>query len=186
MKALLLADEEYLSPVYQRLKDEVSRFLKLRGFETQCLEVKAEQVTFCRGCFGCWIKKPGECVLKDAMSEINPAVMNSDTVIYLSPIIFGQFSPTLKSVIDRGLPNMLPFFVKRPDGSTMHPPRYKTYPNLIIIGYGEGIGEEDKQLFRDITLKHRRSVDVLIYEGSSAAFAETLSTIKLGRVKGSL
>lgn len=186
MKALLISDQEYPTKTYQGLSDLAGSFLKKKGFDTEMIELRADNLTFCMGCFGCWIKKPGECVINDRMAQINRSVMNSDLVIYLSPIIFGQFSPNIKNVIDRGLVNMLPFFVTRPDGSTMHPPRYDSYPRQIIIGYGDEISEEDQQLFVDITKKHRRTIEVLIYQASSENMVEALNKIEFGRVGGIL
>lgn len=186
MKALLISDQEYPTKTYQSLNDLTGTFLKQKGFETEMMELGAENLTFCMGCFGCWIKKPGECVINDRMAQINRSVMNSDMVIYLSPIIFGQFSPNIKNIIDRSLPNMLPFFETRPDGSTMHPPRYETYPGQIIIGYGDEISDEDKQLFIDVTKKHRRNIEVLIYQETAVNIVKALNKVELGRVGGNL
>lgn len=186
MKALVIADREYLTRVYEGLYDLTDKYLKQKGIETELMELKAENLTFCMGCFSCWIKKPGECIINDQMAQINEKVMNSDIVIYLSPIVFGQFSPNIKNVIDRGLPNMLPFFERRPDGSTMHPPRYKTYPCQIIIGYGDGLSDEDQQLFIDVTKKHRRNIEVLIYQDPPQTIVESLNNLELRRVGGQL
>jgi hypothetical protein len=112
--------------------------------------------------------------------------MGSDVVVFLSPVIFGQFSANIKTVIDRWLPNMLPFFDKRPDGSTMHPARYEDYPNQIMIGYGEDLSEQDALLFSDITKKHRRNVEVLIGKGSAPEIEKGLDGIRLERVGGLL
>jgi len=78
MKALLISDQEYLTRTYQGLNDLTGKFLKQKGFETELLELSAENLTFCMGCFGCWIKKPGECVINDRMAQINRSVMNSE------------------------------------------------------------------------------------------------------------
>ncbi|MDR3601621.1 MAG: flavodoxin family protein [Desulfosporosinus sp.] len=182
MKALLISDKQYLTKTYQSLKNSIELFLKTKGFGTEIMEVGAENLTFCKGCFGCWIKKPGECVINDMMTQINQSFMNCDVVIYLSPIIFGQFSANIKNTVDRSLPNMLPFFVKRPDGSTTHPPRYNTYPKQIIVGYGETVSDEDKQLFIDVTKKHRRNIEVLIYQETSETIIKTLNTMEFGRM----
>lgn len=186
MKALLISDKEYPTKTYQGLKDLIDMFLGKKGFETEMMEVGAENLTFCMGCFGCWIKKPGECVINDMMTQINRSVMNSDVVIYISPIIFGQFSANIKNTVDRSIPNMLPFFETRPDGSTMHPPRYDTYPRLIIIGYGDSVSDEDKQLFIDVTKKHRRNIEVLIYKETAENIIEALNKMEFGRVGGIL
>ena len=186
MKALLISDKEYLTKTYQGLKNSMNIFLTKKGFETEMLEAGAENLTFCKGCFGCWIKKPGECVINDMMTQVNRSFMNSDVVIYLSPIIFGQFSANIKNTVDRSIPHMLPFFETRPDGSTMHPPRYETYPRVIIIGYGDMVSDEDIQLFIDVTKKHRRNIEVLIYQETTANIIETLDKMEFGRVGGIL
>ena len=184
MKALLISDQEYPTKTNQVLNDLTNTFLKQKGFDTEMLELGAENLTFCKGCFGCWIKKPGECVINDQMAQINQSFMNSDLVIYLSPIVFGQFSANIKNAIDRRIPNILPFFETRPDGSTMHPPRYANYPQQIIIGYGDMVSDEDKQLFIDVTKKHRDNIEVLIYQETAENIIETLNKIELGRVGG--
>lgn len=186
MKALLISDKDYQTETYHRLKDLICIFLKEKGFEADLMEVGKDDLAFCMGCFGCWVKKPGECVINDMMGQINRNSVNSDVVIYLSPIIFGQFSANIKNSIDRWIPNILPFFVTRPDGSTMHPPRYNTYPREIIIGYGNELLEEDMQLFSDITKKHRRNVDVLIYQGDDSSINGALNKMEFGRVGGQL
>jgi len=184
MKAILVSDKEYQTKHFQGLKDLIIKFLKSKGLETEIMEVGTDNLTFCMGCFGCWIKKPGECVINDMMAQLNRSAMNSDIVIYLSPIIFGQFSANIKNSIDRNIPNILPFFETRPDGSTMHPARYDTYPLQIIIGYGDVISAEDKQLFIDVTKKHRRNIEVLIYDETTGNILETLNKMKLSRVGG--
>ncbi|MPN39260.1 hypothetical protein SDC9_186788 [bioreactor metagenome] len=124
--------------------------------------------------------------MKDGIAKINRACMTSDVVVYLCPVVFGQFSANMKSAIDRWLPNMLPFFLTRKDGSTMHPPRYESYAKQIMIGYAESLSEDDAQLFVDITQKHRSSVTTLIDRGNDAELADVLRTISLERVGGSL
>jgi multimeric flavodoxin WrbA len=182
MKALLILDKEFQTQTFRSLKDVLEKFLHTKGFETELIEVGADNLTYCMGCFGCWIKKPGECVINDLMSQINNSIMNSDMVIYLTPIIFGQFSANIKNTIDRNIPNILPFFETKPDGSTTHPPRYKTYPKQVIIGYGDELSEEDKQLFMDVTNKHRRNIEVLIDQGTTENLLAALNKIEFGKV----
>ena len=45
----------------------------------------------CRGCFGCWLKTPGECVLRDGSERIGPALMSGDRVYILSRSCYGGF-----------------------------------------------------------------------------------------------
>ena len=183
MNAFIISDKDYQTETFRRLNELVSSFLKEKGFQMEYQEIGRKDLLPCMGCFGCWIKEPGECVMKDGMAEINRKCMNSDVVVYLSPVIFGQFSANIKNAIDRWLPNILPFFISRPDGSTMHPARYETYPVQFIIGYGEDISEEDARLFVDITKKHRSNVEALVFLGDDKVITVVFSRNKLGRVE---
>lgn len=185
MKAYMISDKEYQTGQFLKLSQMIFKYFHKKDFEVEEMQIGRDDLAFCMGCFGCWIKKPGECVINDKMSQINQKFMNSDVVIYLCPIIFGQFSANIKNAVDRWLPNMLPFFETRPDGSTMHPPRYEDYPNQLMIGYGEEISLEDEQLFLDIIQKHR-NVEALIFKDSNSKMIESLDKISLKREGGQL
>lgn len=186
MRAYMVSDGEFLSRRQQELDALMTDFLSHRGFSVEKKTVSRDELAFCRGCFDCWTKTPGECAIRDGMSSINRNSMISDVVVYLCPVVFGQFSANMKSVIDRWLPNMLPFFMMRQDGSTMHPPRYKDYPKQIMIAYATNLSEQDGALFQDIIQKHRSNVEVLIDHGDDVSFAAALGTISLNRIGGAL
>jgi multimeric flavodoxin WrbA len=185
MKALIISDKEYRTPVFERLNAQLKEYLSAKGFDIEETAVGRETLAFCKGCFGCWVKTPGECVMSDGMADINRAFMSSDIAVHLCPIVFGQFSANIKNAIDRWLPNILPFFIVRKDGSTMHPARYSSYPKQLMIGYSDGLDEEDKQLFADITRKHRNNVETFVYDGD-AGLSETLSGLTFERAEGNL
>jgi multimeric flavodoxin WrbA len=186
MRAFLLSDGEYLTLRHAELQKLVSGFLAQKSFELEQKTIERDELQFCRGCFDCWVKTPGECIMKDGIVAINRACMLSDVVVYLCPIVFGQFSANMKSAIDRWLPNMLPFFMTRKDGSTMHPPRYADYPKLIFIGYADAMSGEEAQLFSDISLKHRSNVEMIIDCGDDDAIRSVLQKTQLTRIGGAL
>lgn len=186
MRAYLVSDGEFQTERFRALETLVTKSMQERGLDVVKRAIQRDELQFCRGCFDCWTKTPGECIMKDGIAEINRMCMTSDAVVYLCPVVFGQFSANMKSAIDRWLPNMLPFFTTRKDGSTMHPPRYESYPQQIIIGYADALSERDAQLFLDITQKHRSNVAMLIDRGSDTELTEQLSRIPLKRVGGSL
>lgn len=185
MKALIISDTEYDNEIFKRLHSAVSDVLKQKGFGTEEIPISRGMLAFCMGCFGCWIKTPGECVVNDDIARINNAVMNSDAVVYLCPIVFGQYSANIKSAIDRWLPNVLPFFITRPDGSTMHPRRYESYPAQVMIGYGASSGD-DAQLFLDIIKKHRSDVEAFVYSENDEELTSSLDGIELKKTGGLL
>jgi multimeric flavodoxin WrbA len=186
MKATIITDKEHQTDLFKKLQEQTINFFIEKNFQTELICIGRDDLTYCMGCFGCWVKKPGECVISDMMTKINYDYINSDVVIYLTPVIFGQFSANIKNAIDRSLPNMLPFFETRPDGSTMHTPRYESYPKQIIVGYGDNLDEEDQKLFIDITKKHRNNIEVFIYQNEGNNIHRVFDSIELQRVGGHL
>lgn len=185
MKAFIISDNEYRTETFQRLERLVHTFLSERGFDIGEAKIEKDELGYCMGCFGCWVKKPGECVINDRMASINRSFINSDAVFYLSPIVYGQFSCNIKNTLDRWLPNVLPFFITRKDGSTMHPARYKEYPAQIIIGYGDELTDDERNLFSRIN-KHRSSPNIMIYQGNDNEMTSALERIELKRSGGDI
>lgn len=186
MLATVVTDAAYDTLTFRHVYGLVEEALSQRGFTVDRRDLREESLASCIGCFGCWVKDPGRCLIRDTMDDLNNRCMRSDVVVYLSPVVFGQFSGNMKCAIDRWLPNMLPYFIRRPDGSTIHSPRYKTYPCQFMIGYGDGLSAEDAQLFVDITMKHRRGVAALVYRGDDGEIGRLFEANKLGRVAGAL
>jgi hypothetical protein len=185
MRALILSDKEYQTALHKDIHERVCGYLAQKGYTARDISVGRGELAHCMGCFGCWIKTPGECVIRDGIAEINRESMGSDVVIYLIPVVFGQFSANMADVINRWLPNMLPFFITRPDGSTMHPPRYESYPAQVMIGYGDSVPDGDAGLFTDIILKHRSNVNAFVYRQGMDMDAQ-FSQMNLSRTEGLL
>lgn len=182
MKAYLIMDKEFKTKNYDEIYSSVKNFLSGREIEVEEKHIGREDLEFCMGCFGCWVKKPGECVINDSVAQINHDFINSDLVVYLCPVVFGQFSANMKNVLDRWIPNVLPFFERRKNGSTSHPARYLSYPRQVVIAYADNLSKEDASLFRDIIYKHRNSVDLIIYQGSQEELYMNLEKIELKKV----
>ena len=53
----------------------------------------------CQSCYGC--KKAGKCVVKDDVSEILDDIRAADSIIFATPIYFGQPSAQFRIVQDR-------------------------------------------------------------------------------------
>ena len=81
MKALLLSDGEFATKQLGKLDALVKQDLGKRGYEIAEKRLTPGELACCTGCFGCWIKTPGKCVIKDAMDDINRQTIASDVVI---------------------------------------------------------------------------------------------------------
>jgi multimeric flavodoxin WrbA len=100
-------------------------------------------VHHCIGCFGCWLKTPGHCVIKDRGSDFVAHIVASDEIIVISRMVFGGLSPDIKAVFDRSIGVLLPFFCDK-NNEMHHSMRYERSPDLRYIFYGPDITENEK------------------------------------------
>ncbi len=112
--------------------------------QNEILSAKKDDILFsanpivkpCMGCFGCWIKTPGRCVINDRCSDIPLFISKCDEMILISPILFGCYSESIKAVIDRSIPYILPY-LRIVGGEMHHKMRYKHSFKLTVLFYGK-------------------------------------------------
>ncbi len=110
---------------------------------------QSPQVRPCVGCFGCWIKTPGRCVMADHDSELALLLPRADELTIISRLVFGGLSPNVKAVLDRSIGYVLPFF-RYVDGEMHHAPRYANRLSLRYLFYGEDMPEAEKETARQL------------------------------------
>lgn len=77
--------------------------------EVEYITVKKETIKPCMGCFSCWSRTPGECVIKDDMQKIYEKINSADIIIESFPLYFFGMPSQMKALTDRCLPYMLPY-----------------------------------------------------------------------------
>lgn len=87
------------------------------------LFVNKLEINPCLGCFSCWNKTPGKCVIKDDMQEVIEKLLWADITIWSFPLYYFSVPSKLKTLIDRQLPMVLPFMVKDAESGS-HLARY--------------------------------------------------------------
>ena len=103
---------------------------------------------YCTGCWSCWWKTPGQCAINDGIADIYKAMIHSDRIIYVAPLILGGICSSLKTLIERQIPLVHPYItiVKK---ETHHKKRYKKYPSIAAyLGVEGDTDEEDKEINR--------------------------------------
>lgn len=115
------------------------------------------QIADCLGCFGCWVKTPGECVIDDAERGIAKKLALADLKVYVTPIVFGGYSYELKKALDRQIGNILPFFTKV-DGEIHHAKRYDKNGSLVAVGVLPQPDVESETIFK--TLVERNAINM--------------------------
>lgn len=111
-----------------------------RDCEVEMIPVYRKDIRDCLGCFGCWTKTPGSCVISDDMKEILEAYVAADVVLWSFPLYYYGMPSRIKALMDRLLPTNLPFMAVSEGGESCgHPSRYdmseKRYVLLSTCGF---------------------------------------------------
>jgi multimeric flavodoxin WrbA len=102
-----------------------------------------EKIHHCIGCYGCWIKTPGVCVIKDGYENIGQLFSKCDELIVISKCVYGSYSSFIRNVWDRSISYLLPYFVLK-NHETHHKKRYKNQFSKTVYFYGESTEPERK------------------------------------------
>lgn len=107
-------------------------FQSVKSASVDLVEVSDLDLHPCRGCFSCWNKTPGTCIIKDDMAEIIEKLLWADLVILSFPLYYFGIPSELKMLMDRLLPMALPFMVNDEE-SGGHPSRYETKETRYVM-----------------------------------------------------
>lgn len=157
--------------------------------EIETVEIGSLEIGHCLGCYTCWTKTPGRCVLKDDMAGLLPQYVNADLVIWSFPLYFFGMPSKIKAFMDRLLPLSLPVITVEGDGTNSHPSRYDlTHQRHLLIstcGFYSAKGNYDGLIRQFEILFGDRLTKILCPEGElfrvpelSARIGEYLSHVK--------
>ncbi|MBQ7973065.1 MAG: flavodoxin family protein [Lachnospiraceae bacterium] len=135
-------------------------------------------IKYCIGCFGCWAKTPGECVIHDGYQRTSLDMGLCDEMIIISECYYGTVSPFIKNVQDRAISYVQGDFILR-NGEMHHKHRYDNKFQLSAYFYGEDITEEEKQTARDIIAGNAENFDAKLKEVLFFKSAEELRGLRL-------
>jgi multimeric flavodoxin WrbA len=100
--------------------------------EVNSLRLRDLNIHYCNGCWGCWVKEPGQCVIKDDIPLVQSAFIQSDLAIFLAPMRMGFPSALMKKANDRLIPLVHPY-IELVENESHHIKRYEKYPYWGLI-----------------------------------------------------
>ena len=92
------------SPRKQNTEAMVNAFAegaKEAGHEVEILHVGRMNIAGCKGCAYCHTKGGGKCIQKDDMEKVLPAYVDSDMIVFASPVYYFGFTAQLQAAIQR-------------------------------------------------------------------------------------
>ena len=124
--------------------------LESESHEVTQLDLRNLPLRYCVGCWGCWVKTPGECVNHDASLEMDRAIINADFILWAAPLKMGFPSELLKRALDKHLPLIHPY-MEVDHGEAHHLLRYPRSPRVgLLLEKESGTDESDLQIVSDI------------------------------------
>lgn len=117
---------------------------------SKVLSKEIDNIKGCLGCFNCWTKTPGRCIIEDSYTEMPKYILEGGTFIIITKIKYGCYTSYVKNVMDRSIGILLPFF-QTVNGELHHLPRYNnTDLKFVVIGYGEDVTPYEEDTFKDL------------------------------------
>ena len=149
MQTLILDGSHPNDPMSERVLSSLQANLDARNWQTQIATLREKKIGVCAGDFFCWVRSPGLCNTDDDNRIIAQQIMQSDLVVYLTPVTFGGFSSALKRMMDHQIQNISPFF-RSINGEIHHQKRYQKYPNVLFIGWMDEPDAQAEAIFRHL------------------------------------
>ncbi len=146
MKLLCLTDKLRESNLSNLFLEQLEGTFTDTHHELEVYPLIQEDLAYCLGCLACWSNNTSRCRFNDRVPELESRLPGTTCIIYLSPVVYGGFSPVIKTLIEKGFGSKL-------SDKTLYP--------QIHIGYGEVISDEEKSCFLDITYKHMGNADIV-------------------------
>lgn len=134
------------------------RALDLAGAGATATVIDLSQLKIgpCVGCFGCWVKTPGKCVIRDDACRVYPYLAKSTRLLLVSRIRYGSYDTVMKTMLERAIP-IQQAFLRLVQGEILHKMRDVAPKEATILGYG-ALSERERQVFSHMAHRNARNL----------------------------
>ena len=143
---------------------------------TNIVNISERKIEHCLGCYICWKKTPGTCIINDDMSELIKMYINSDVIIWSFPLYYFGMPSKIKAFLDRLLPANLPAINIKENQECGHPARYDLshQKHVLISTCGfYSIKDNYDALFRQFEIMFgRKLIKIICPEGELLSVPE--------------
>lgn len=126
------------------------------------IDISKMQIANCVGCFGCWTKTPGKCVIRDDATKVYPYIAKSNAIMYISHVKYGGYDTVMKTMLERAIP-VQQAFIRVFHGETHHVQRAVVPKTATIIAYGT-MSSEEKEIFTQLVERNSRNMNFQQYK----------------------
>jgi len=93
---------------FEKRIEILEKYIASRGNTLIRYNLQSLDLHYCTGCFNCWWKTPGRCVIHDDMEILYPEILKADLLLFTSPLVMGLPSYLIKKCQDRLIPLLHP------------------------------------------------------------------------------
>ena len=115
---------------------QIGALLDNEDNQIKIIETKDLDIHHCIGCNQCWLKTPGQCVIKDDYKSIIKQLVTAEDLWLVSDTRYGFLNYRGKRIMDRIMP-MLNMNIEFRDGWMRHQLRYHAL-NIGVLYRGDG------------------------------------------------
>ena len=130
--------------------------------EIKYIDLSSLKIANCTGCFGCWTRTPGKCVMRDDATRVYPYIAASDTVLYVRRVKYGGYDVVMKRMLERAIP-VQQAFIRIVKGETHHVQRAVVPKRATIVAYGD-IEPEERAIFERLVARNASNMSFESYE----------------------
>lgn len=150
--------------------------LSLNRPSFEFIDLSKLKISNCIGCFSCWTKTPGKCIIRDDAVKIYPKIAASNRILYISRIRYGGYDTVMKTMLERAIP-VQQAFIRLLHGETHHVQRAVAPKRATIIGYGD-IDDEEKEIFKQLVGRNANNMNFEDYHVVFARESELEKTVR--------
>lgn len=153
------------------------------GAETEEVFLAKKTIKHCLGCFTCWMRTPGLCVIEDDMAELRTKYMSSDIVVLAGPLYCDNINGIMKDFMDRSIPLFDPRIQTLPEDDPKRQEEVKRFPKIVIMMNCGDAGNENfdgvKVIFKRWSRYPETRIIAEIYRDEGEILAKTPLVLRL-------
>lgn len=139
------------------LSDKPIPEIRVDGRQTHYFDLATMKISPCVGCYGCWTRTPGKCVIRDDATRVYPHIAQSDRVLYITRVRYGCYDSVMKRMLERAIP-VQQAFIRIHNGETHHVQRAVVPKRATIIAYGD-LTDEEKDIFSQLVSRNSQNMN---------------------------
>ncbi|MGI6254865.1 MAG: flavodoxin family protein [Acutalibacter sp.] len=129
--------------------------------DLEWIDLSRLRIANCVGCYGCWTKTPGKCVIRDDAVKVYPRIAASERLMYVSRVRYGGYDTPMKTMLERAIP-VQQAFIRLHHGETHHVQRNVVPKQAVIVGYG-ALSQEEQVLFQKVVARNAHNMNFESY-----------------------